>query len=54
MAAYEYACSGIITMDEVLRVSGQVEELDATAGESPDGEFYHEVEADVPVQIPGA
>jgi len=54
MAAYEYACSGIITMDEVLRVSGQVEELDATAGEGPDGEFYHEVEADVPVQIPGA
>ena len=28
MAAFEYACQGITSMDEVLRLSGQIEEYE--------------------------
>lgn len=53
LAAFDYACQGLTSMEEVLRVSGQVEEYDITAGDA----FSHginEVEADGPVQVPGA
>jgi MSHA biogenesis protein MshE len=53
MAALDYACRGITSMDEVLRVSGQVEEFDAAAGMQADHELS-EVEADAAVQVSGA
>jgi MSHA biogenesis protein MshE len=53
MAALDYARQGITSMDEVLRVSGQVEEFDAAAGMQADHELS-EVEADAAVQVSGA
>lgn len=53
LAAFDYAGQGLTSMEEVLRVSGQIEELDATNGDLP-GHDVSEVEADGPVQVPGA
>jgi MSHA biogenesis protein MshE len=53
LAAFDYACQGLTSMEEVLRVSGQVEEFDVAAGAVP-GHGINEVEADGPVQVPGA
>lgn len=48
LAAFDYACQGLTSMEEVLRVSGQVEELDVTAGTVPAHDIT-EVEANAPV-----
>jgi MSHA biogenesis protein MshE len=53
MAALDYACQGITSMDEVLRVSGQVEEFDAAAAGVQQGLELSEVEEDAPVQVQG-
>jgi MSHA biogenesis protein MshE len=52
MAAYDYACQGITSMEEVLRVSGQLEDLDPVAGD-PAGYVLNEDGEHAPVPIPG-
>ncbi len=53
MAAFDYASQGLTSMDEVLRVSGQLEEYDAMAEELSCYDL-EEVEANAAVQVPGA
>ncbi|MGE4544383.1 MAG: GspE/PulE family protein [Pedobacter sp.] len=53
LAAFDYASQGLTSMDEVLRVSGQLEEYDAMAEELSCYDL-EEVEANAAVQVPGA
>jgi MSHA biogenesis protein MshE len=52
MAAFEYACQGITSMEEVLRLSGQIEEFDAVAEIPVDYDLNEEL-ADAAVQVSG-
>jgi MSHA biogenesis protein MshE len=53
MAALDYACQGLTSMEEVMRVSGQVEEAPAMA-ELPVYHELSEVEANATVHLSGA
>jgi MSHA biogenesis protein MshE len=53
LAAFDYACQGLTSMDEVLRVSGQIEECDVMAEELSCYDL-EEVEANAAIQVPGA
>jgi MSHA biogenesis protein MshE len=53
LAAFDYASQGLTSMDEVLRVSGQLEEYDAMDEELSCYDL-EEVEANAAVQVPGA
>jgi MSHA biogenesis protein MshE len=50
MAAYDYACQGVTSMEEVLRVSGQIEDVDLITGQPT----VNEDEAHAAVQVPGS
>jgi MSHA biogenesis protein MshE len=52
MAAYDYACQGITSMEEVLRVSGQIEEFDPVTGDLAGYELNEDGE-DAAVSVPG-
>ncbi|MEZ4601447.1 MAG: ATPase, T2SS/T4P/T4SS family [Syntrophotaleaceae bacterium] len=52
MSAFDYACQGLTSMEEVMRLAGQIEEFDAVAETTADYRMNEELR-DAPVPVPG-